>query len=216
MSLFLLHALSAGASAMAICLERLHPSRHLTPRPGHRNHMHSYSQDVHGAGHSPFSQAAAAAGSASTSLPACGLVLPCVLPGLVAIGCSPTDAERVHEAAVMQAGSAAAVDASLFGGRPIGIALPVGATVEGSRSMGSAVWGGGGGGGVAAANTCPYPLPSPAARECTPLLTEGWEGVGALAGDVSLCPIPLADLELLRDVFAEGEEGGEVDVRVEA
>lgn len=230
MGLFLLHIQAIGALAMAIRLERLPPSRHLTPRPGHRNNMHCFRRGDPGAAHTPFLHAVAS----FSAVPTAGQpVTPRVLPGLVAVACSLTDSEHMRGAAAAGAVSTAALDASLFDSCPISIPLPPsmikldggGISTAGGSSASSNTAGGGhsitggggcgdGGGGDAA--TWPFRLPLPAAaRACT---LEGWDGVGVLAGDGQLGSIPVADLELLQAVFAEGEEGGgggAVDVKVE-
>lgn len=118
MSLFLLHIHTVGTSAVAICLERLPASRHLTPRPGHHNHVHSFSQDVYGPAHTPFMQSAAAAGSAA-SMPTASLLL----SGLVAIPCSAADVARVQQAAAV-AGAAGADMALSPNSDPITFAMP--------------------------------------------------------------------------------------------
>ena len=95
---------------MAMRLERLPLSRHLTPRPGHRNNVHSFHRGDPGAAHTPFLHAAPA-GAASVSVPAHGAVAPRLLSGLVAIPCDAADVARVHEAAAV-------------GGAAAGMALP--------------------------------------------------------------------------------------------
>lgn len=98
MGLFLLHIHPFGkTAAVAICFERLPPSRHLTLRPGHHHVVQSFSHGNRIPPQTPFQQAAAAAAIMSPPSIGTGAARP-LLSGLVAIPCDAAHAEQMQGA----------------------------------------------------------------------------------------------------------------------
>ena len=209
-------------SALALRFERLPPSQHLSIRLGHRDLVKCFKRSpttmrlgpaprataqpspahgLPGSPPSPFQSrpvaaaaaAAAAAAGEGAAAGAGGAASFQLLPGLACIpggsvGMAPMD-EGAIGAAECPSSCLPTFPPHLSGGSTADSSIR---SIRSSSSSSSSSSDGG---------RLSIQLPPPLARPVPSPNVEGWEGVGALAGDCS--PVGLMDAEILQAVFAE-------------